>query len=117
MKTNIVRGILGAALFAAALFVSGPGTETSGWMAEATAGDKGKQPPAGATGIEWQIEPEGVEIYVDGKKVGEAGKVQFTALKPGKHSVRLVRHKDETEIDVDLKKGQTLKFAFKFEDD
>ena len=117
MKTSILRGFLGAVIFAAASSFSGLGAEDSGWVSEAAADGKGKKPPTETTGIEWQVEPEGVEIYLDGKKIGEAGKLGFTPVKPGKHAVRLVRVKDETEIDVEVKKGQTLKFAFKFEDD
>lgn len=118
MRTSFIRGVLlGAALLAGVQAMDAL-TDTGLGLTERASADEGKKkPPAGATGIEWLVEPDGVEIYLDGKKIGEAGRISFTPTKPGKHAVRLVRVKDETEIDVEVKKGQILKFTFKFEDD
>lgn len=114
MSTKFILGaLLGVAFFAGSLLLPG----TSPQLPTASAEESKKKAPAGGTGIEWHVEPEGVEIYLNGKKIGEAGRISFTPTKPGKHAVRLVRVKDETEIDVEVKKGQTLKFTFKFEDD
>jgi hypothetical protein len=66
------------------------------------------------TGIEWAVEPGDVVIYLDDKKLGDAASVKFTETKPGKHTVRLVLSKDETETDVVVQKGKILKFTFSF---
>lgn len=68
------------------------------------------------TGIAWQVSPEQVIIFLDDKKLGTAGQLKFTDAKPGKHTVRLVRGKDETEMDVNVKKGEALSFVYQFED-
>ncbi len=118
MKTRITTGaLLGVLLFAGSLGLGQLQDSGFGLVKSAQADEAKKKTPAGQTGIEWHIEPDGVEIYLNGKKVGEAGRLAFSPTKPGKHAVRLVRVKDETEIDVEVKKGQTLKFTFKFEDD
>ena len=69
------------------------------------------------TGIEWQVDPGKVVIFLDGKKLGDAeslkGKVSKT--RPGKHGVKLINGLDETEMDIQVSKGQTLKFTFTFE--
>lgn len=79
------------------------------------AGDKKK--PEGDTGIEWEVAPPSVVIFLDGKKLGEAGGLKFTKSTPGKHTVKLLNGKDETEMEVSLKKGQTLKFTFAFDEE
>lgn len=71
--------------------------------------------PQDKTGINWEVEPATVVIYLDDKRLGEAGKLKFTDAKPGKHTVKLVNGKDETEAEIVVKKGQSLKFAFSFD--
>ena len=71
--------------------------------------------PQDKTGINWEVEPATVVIYLDDKRLGEAGKLKFTDAKPGKHTVRLVNGKDETEAEIVVKKGQSLKFSFSFD--
>lgn len=66
------------------------------------------------TGISWEVEPASVVIILDDKKLGEAGNLKFTEAKPGKHVVKLMLGKDETEMEVNVKKGQALKFTFSF---
>lgn len=68
------------------------------------------------TGIEWNVAPANVIIYLDGKKIGDAGSVKFTETKPGKHGVRLTKGDDETEMEVKVNKGEVLKFEFEFTD-
>lgn len=68
------------------------------------------------TGIEWKVQPAHVVIYVDGKKVGEAGSLTFTETKPGKHAVRLTKGGDETEMEVKVNKGEVVTFEFEFTD-
>lgn len=67
------------------------------------------------TGINWDVQPAEVVIFLDDRRLGEAGKLKFTETKPGKHNVKLMLGKDETEADVTVKKGQTLKFTFSFD--
>jgi uncharacterized membrane protein len=55
-------------------------------------------------------------VFLDGKKLGTAEKLKFTATKPGSHVVKLMKDKDETEMEIDVKKGQTLKFEFSFDE-
>lgn len=83
---------------------------------EPPAKKKKDAPARKGTGIAWHVEPAGVEIYLDGKKIGVAGELEWTASTPGRHTVRLVNGGDETEMDVGLKKGQTLKFTFVFDE-
>lgn len=68
----------------------------------------------GKTGIAWKVGPESVEIYLDGKKLGTAGALEFTETKPGKHTVRLTKGGDETEMEVKVAKGEVVKFEFEF---
>ncbi len=75
-----------------------------------------KKSKKSATGIEWVVMPKSVEIYVDGKKLGTAGELEFSSTKPGRHTVRLVNGEDETEMDIGIKKGQRLKFEFTFDE-
>jgi hypothetical protein len=70
---------------------------------------------AGETGIEWAVGPAHVMVFLDGKKVGEAGALKFTTTAPGKHTVKLMNGKDETEMEVNVKKGQKVKFEFTFD--
>ena len=68
------------------------------------------------TGIEWAVAPEHVVIFLDGKKLGEAGALKFTETKPGKHAVKLMKGGDETEMEVKVNKGEVVKFEFEFTD-
>ena len=102
-KLIVLTLVLG--LFAVPAFSNEvPGTEEAGTSVAKT-----------KTGISWQVEPEQVVIYLDGKRLGTAGKLKFTKTRPGKHTVRLTLKKDESEMDIEVKKGQTLKFLFKFD--
>ena len=76
----------------------------------------GKKKAKAKTGIEWVIAPARVQIFLDGKKIGDAGTIKFTPTKPGRHTVRLVNGEDETEMDIGIKKGQRLKFEFVFDE-
>lgn len=68
------------------------------------------------TGIAWKIEPAHVVVFLDGKKLGEAGSLSFTATTPGKHGVKLTKGDDETEMDIQVKKGEVLQVAFSFDE-
>ena len=76
-----------------------------------------KKAPKVDTGIQWKVAPESVEIFVDGKKIGVAKDLDVTAVKPGKHTVRLVNGADETEFEVNVKKGQLVPLQFEFTDE
>ena len=68
------------------------------------------------TGIEWKIQPEHTVVILDGKKLGQAGKLRFTKTRAGKHTIHLIKGGDETEMDVQVRKGQVLKFTFSFDE-
>lgn len=72
-----------------------------------------------ATGIEWNVSPPDVVVYLDGKKLGAAGNLQgkITKAGPGKHSIKLTKGGDEQEMDVKVVKGQVLKIDFEFSDE
>jgi hypothetical protein len=82
----------------------------------ATAFAKPKDKGPAKTGIEWKVAPAHVVIFLDGKKIGEAGALTFSETKPGKHAVRLVKGGDETEMEVKVNKGEVVKFEFEFSD-
>lgn len=66
------------------------------------------------TAIAWKVTPSNVIIYLDGKKLGAAGDLTETKTRPGKHTVKLVKGGDETEMDVKVNKGHVLTFTFEF---
>jgi hypothetical protein len=68
------------------------------------------------TGIEWKVSPANVAIWLDGKKLGEAGSLTFTEAAAGKHAVKLTKGGDETEMEVKVSKGQIVKLEFAFTD-
>jgi hypothetical protein len=82
------------------------------FLGSAAAADKKAAPSK--TGIQWKVAPASVTIFLDGKKVGEAGSLTFTETKPGKHAVKLTKGKDETEMEVSVKKGEVVNFEFEF---
>jgi hypothetical protein len=104
-RRTLLLGLLFAAIGAAQVQAAGP-TRSPVPIAD--------KAPADKTGISWEVEPAEVVIMLDGKRIGEAGKLKFTSAKPGKHTIKLMNGKDETEADVVVKKGETLKFTFSF---
>jgi hypothetical protein len=84
------------------------GAATAAFSAEKKGGSK--------TGIEWKVSPAHVVIWLDGKKIGDAGSLTFTDTKPGKHAVKLTKGGDETEMEVKVNKGEVVKFEFEFTD-
>ena len=74
----------------------------------------GKKAAGGKTGIEWKVLPADVVVFLDGKKLGEAGSLGFTPASPGKHAVRLLKGGDRTETEVKVTKGQVVRFEFDF---
>ena len=58
--------------------------------------------------------PEGVEVKVDGKKVGTGGKAIVLPLKAGKHVVRLSFKGDSHEEEVALKAGEKKTYVWEF---
>lgn len=97
-----------------ALGATALGTTLARQVVAAPAGAEAVQ--EGKTGIAWEVQPAEVVIFLDEKKIGTAGELKFTEAKPGKHTVKLMRGKDETEMEVSVKKGQSLKFVYQFED-
>jgi len=65
--------------------------------------------------IAWKVTPAHVVVWLDGKKLGGAGSLTVTSAKAGKHIVKLVRDKSETEMELTVKAGETVRFEFEFE--
>lgn len=63
-----------------------------------------------------QVEPPS-KVFVDGKERGRSDKLKLLTLAPGAHIVRVVYKRDEHEDQVILKKGETVQYQWKFEDD
>lgn len=61
------------------------------------------------------VQPEGVEVKVDGKKSGRSGKPIVLKLKAGKHVVRLSHKGDSHEEEVSLKAGEKKTYQWAFE--
>jgi ribosomal protein L6P/L9E len=61
------------------------------------------------------VSPDGVEVKVDGKKVGTSGKQIVVKLKAGKHLVRLSHKGDAHEEEVALKAGEKKTYQWAFE--
>lgn len=111
-RTSLLFAI---AFGAAAVAGASPSTRSVDAPPPIAQADK-KPAQAGKTGIQWKVAPNHVLIFLDGKKLGEAGDTKFTDTKPGKHAVRLTKGQDETEMEVNVKKGEVLSFEFEFTD-
>jgi ribosomal protein L6P/L9E len=61
------------------------------------------------------VQPEGVEVKVDGKKVGTSGKPLAVKLKAGRHVVRLKHKGDSHEEEVSVKAGEKKTWTWAFE--
>lgn len=68
------------------------------------------------TRIEFSVRPGSVVIFLDGKRLGPASKVSAVDAKPGRRIVRLQNGEDQTELELDLERGKTLRFAYEFGD-
>lgn len=67
------------------------------------------------TGIQVAVTPADVEVFVDDEKRGAAGDLSFIALKPGAHTLRLVRGGDEVEAEISIERGQVVEFRYDFD--
>ena len=103
------------ALLLSVLFIA-PMTSQS--TVQNTTHDNAKQVRAAKTPtlIKFEVAPKATMIYVDGRKKGKAGKVHKVRVKPGKHDVRLVFNRDETEFEIKIQKGKILVIKYAFED-
>jgi CRISPR/Cas system-associated exonuclease Cas4 (RecB family) len=61
------------------------------------------------------VTPPGVEVKVDGKKIGTSGKTMVLKVKAGRHSVRLAYKGDSHEEEVALKAGEKKTYQWAFE--
>jgi hypothetical protein len=70
----------------------------------------------GATPTQLTIDvtPPGVEIKVDGKKIGLSGKQLVLKTQPGRHTVRLSFKGDSHEEEISLKAGEKKSFSWDF---
>lgn len=64
-----------------------------------------------------EVKPAAAVIYVDGKKKGTGANVHQLKLAPGRHTIKIVNHRDEHEEILTLKPGQTVAWSWTFEDD
>ncbi|MEL6183160.1 MAG: hypothetical protein AAFU79_00955 [Myxococcota bacterium] len=67
-----------------------------------------------ATRIHFEVTPPAVAIFLDGRRLGLAREVEAVRVKPGRRVVRLVRDGDETEVELAVTRGRTVRFAFDF---
>lgn len=89
----------------------------TGSVAPAHAAKKEKEKKASKEGIiTWKVGPSTVIIYVDGKKLGTADRVQPFKTKAGMHMVKMVWGKDEAEEPVEVKANESVEFQYMFED-
>lgn len=71
---------------------------------------------AGPTQLTIDVHPAGVEIKVDGKKVGVSGdKPIVLKVKAGMHVVRMTHKGDSHEEEVSVKAGEKKTYQWKFE--
>ena len=117
-KSRLTLGLTG--VFLLGLLSTNPlWGQTTAWAqatpAKSKAKAKKKRPKKVKTRIHWLIQPKSVEIYLDTTRLGKAGDLEFTTTSPGKHTIRLVNGKDETEFDLKISENQTLRFEFIFE--
>ena len=92
-----------------ARFQSSPNANVSGLPITPTA----RRRP---TRIEFKVTPGSVVIFLDGRRLGTASKVGTVRSRPGRRRVRLKRGADETEFELELRRGETLRFDYDFGD-
>lgn len=72
---------------------------------------------AGPTQLVLDIQPAGVEVKLDGKKVGTSSDKPITVkVKAGVHVVRVSHKGDSHEEEVAVKAGEKKTFVLKLED-
>jgi hypothetical protein len=69
------------------------------------------------TQLKIEVKPTSAVVYVDGKRQGSGAKPIVLTVSPGKHTIRIVHNKDEHQEVIAVKKGETTKWAWAFEDD
>ena len=103
-RVGMIRAVLLALLVPAAFVAPDPGP----------VGDPPTRIRRTPTEIQWEVTPASVVVYLDGKRLGQAGDLKRTRTKPGRHTIRLVNGEDETELEIHLEKGRTLRFVLEF---
>ena len=69
------------------------------------------------TQLKIEVKPASAIVYVDGKRQGSGAKPIVLTVDPGKHTIRIVHNKDEHQEVIAVKKGETTKWSWAFEDD
>ena len=69
------------------------------------------------TQLKIEVKPASAVVYVDGKRVGTGSKVHTLTVDPGKHTIKIVHNRDEHQEVLVVKKGETTKWTWAFEDD
>lgn len=107
VRRSIVHSMIRRLLLAATvgLFIS------AGWVT-ADGAPRGRK----STRIQFEVTPPSVQIFLDGRRLGAASEVGDVRVKPGRRVVRLVRGGDETELELQVSRGRTVRFAYEFGD-
>ena len=69
------------------------------------------------TQLQIEVKPVSAVVYVDGKRMGSGAKPIVLSVDPGRHTIRIVHNRDEHQEVIAVKKGETTKWAWAFEDD
>lgn len=64
-----------------------------------------------------EVKPAAAVVYVDGKRIGTGSKIQTLTVQPGRHTIKIVHNRDEHQEVLMVKKGETTKWSWAFEDD
>ncbi|NJK88717.1 MAG: hypothetical protein HC923_04510 [Myxococcales bacterium] len=59
------------------------------------------------TGLTLEVRPPEVQVFLNGKDLGTAGKLSFIETKPGMLNLRLVHGGDEVEHEIAVKKAKS----------
>ena len=69
------------------------------------------------TQLKIDVKPAAAVVYVDGKRKGTGAKPITLPVEPGRHTIRIVFNRDEHQETILVKRGETTKWSWAFEDD
>ncbi len=69
------------------------------------------------TQLKIEVKPATAVVYVDGKRIGTGSKPHILTVEPGNHTIKIVHNRDEHQEILVVKKGETTKWSWAFEDD
>lgn len=76
-----------------------------------------KTAPLKKTQLKIEVKPASAIVFVDGKRIGTGSKVHTLTVDPGRHTIKIVHNRDEHQEVLAVKKGETTKWTWAFEDD